>query len=145
MKLRNKKTGEIIETQEIYENVVGEIRIRKKAEEIDSYEYTYNSLAELNKEWEDAEELKAPMHITGPVEKDDNTVLIEFCTHEEAEKATKRLRAWKRLKNHNLRVERGQRIFVNADNKLTSQKPLFVMDTYEEVEDDLDLLFGGEE
>lgn len=68
-----------------------------------------------------------------------------FETEEEAEKAVEKLKAWKRLKDHNLHIERGQRLFVNADNKLTSQKPLFVIDTYDEVEDDLDLLFGGEE
>lgn len=56
MRLKNKKTGEIIETQEIYENLGGKIRIRKKAEEIDSYEYIYNSLAELNAEWCDVED-----------------------------------------------------------------------------------------
>ena len=68
-----------------------------------------------------------------------------FEDKEEAEKAVEKLEAWKRLKDHNLRIERGQRVFVNADNKLTGQKPLFVVDTYEEVEEDLDLLFGGEE
>jgi len=78
-------------------------------------------------------------------EEDKKEIGNYFSSKEEAEKAVEKLKAWQRMKDHNLRIERGQRVFVNADNKLTSQKPLFVVDTYEEVEEDLDLLFGGEE
>lgn len=68
-----------------------------------------------------------------------------FESEEDAEQAVEKLVALRRLEGHNLRIEMGQRIFVNADNKLTSQKPLFVVDTYEEVEDDLDSLFDDDD
>ena len=54
MKLRNKKTGEIIETD-------AELRVEEPASPIfgcPSYDIiaSYNSLAELNEEWEDCKE-----------------------------------------------------------------------------------------
>lgn len=141
MKLKNKKTGKIIKLD--IHCIAGKV---------------YETLAEINEEWEDYEGPKEYWFIDYdggviPFNKREETATDRlmksignyFETKEEAEKAVEKLKAWKRLKGHNLRVERGQRIFVNADNKLTSQKTLFVVGTYEEVEDDLDLLFGGEE
>lgn len=52
MKLRNKKTGEIIETCKIIQNAFGEIIILTLSED-ERYPYEYYSLAGLNEEWED--------------------------------------------------------------------------------------------
>lgn len=166
MRLRNKKTGEIKDVESLghekslrdkygpqitlswnteYENL-GECK-------------TYNSLAELNEEWEDYQEPETFWYIssTGTPIKSEVSIYDPLEIHlmkqignyfeseEDADKAVEKLVALKRLENHNLRVEMGQRIFVNADNKLTSQKPLFVVDTYDEVEDDLDSLFCSED
>lgn len=52
MKLRNKKTGEIIITHKIIQNAFDEIVMLTLSED-DIYPYKYHSLAELNEEWED--------------------------------------------------------------------------------------------
>ena len=157
MKLRNKRTGEIIETQEIYENLGGKIRIRKKAEEIDSYEYIYNSLAELNKEWEDYEEPKEYWYIAyngsvGCFEYDDDWQYMDFNwqdklkqignyfeTKEEAELAVRKLKAWKRLKDKGFRFDGWNGTEVGTNISYISEV------YYEGCADDMDLLFGGEE
>lgn len=120
--------------------------------------YTYNSLAELNEEWEDYQESKKYWFITdcGEVEIDNNdgvdidkqrkSIGNYFETKEEAEKAVEKLKAWKRLKDKGLRfkgwtIDDGLRISIctNADED----------DIYDDdkrrIKPDLDLLFGGEE
>ena len=52
MKLRNKKTGEVIETCKIIQNAFGEI-IMLTLDEDERYPYEFHSLAELNEDWED--------------------------------------------------------------------------------------------
>lgn len=52
MKLRNKKTGEVIETYKIVENAFGDIVMLTLSED-ERYPYEYKSLAELSAEWED--------------------------------------------------------------------------------------------
>lgn len=154
MKLRNKETGEIGELCYVPTNY---LCVTWTKDDGVWTKQEYNSLAELNEDWEDYEEPKEhwaidqfgePINVTrlsrlqlAKLHRFGNDFPSEDATIEAIEK----LEAWQRLKDHNLRVERGQRIFVNAANKLTSQKPLFVMDTYEEVEDDLDLLFGDDD
>lgn len=54
MKLRNKKTGEVIETCKIIQNAFGEI-IMLTLDEDERYPYEYSSLTELTSEWEDYE------------------------------------------------------------------------------------------
>jgi hypothetical protein len=136
MKLRNKKTGEIVSLE-------GELLFDNKVMLLKQY----TSLAELNEYWEDYEEPKGSaldlmiLTLMNCIENEPDEDMVDL---EDCKQMLEKLKAWKRLKGHNLRVERGQRIFVNTDNKLTSQKPLFVVDTYEEVEDDLDLLFEEE-
>lgn len=57
MKLRNRKTGEIIEPCEIYGDVQDNICVRRPGENFGVYiDYKYNSLAELNADWEDVPE-----------------------------------------------------------------------------------------
>lgn len=152
MRLRNKKTGEIL-------GGLGSFIIQNP-NHINCEAITkYDSLAELNDDWEDVEEPESFWYIspTGTPIKSEVSIYDPLEIHlmkrignyfeseEDAEKAVEKLEAIKRLEDHNLRIEMGQRIFVNADNKLTSQKPLFVVDTYEEVEDDLDSLFDDDD
>jgi len=131
MKLRNKKTGEIKDILDVIHQAYSE-RNEK-------------SLMNLEKEWEDYEEPKKSTRITGPVAKDDNTVLIEFYTHEGAEKAVEKFKAWKRLKDKGFKfngwtIDDGLRISIctNIDED----------DIYDDdkrkIKSDLDLLFGGE-
>ena len=120
MKLRNKKTGEIIEHG---------IRV------IGSDSNIYNSLAELNEEWEDYEEPFSTSFYTivdGKIKhcifyreriaccpddawaylKDDGREHIKqlkevglyFETKEEVEKAVEKLKAWQRLKDKGFKI-----------------------------------------
>lgn len=102
MKLRNKKTGEIVEFEDITRvcKFIGNQNI-------------YNSLAELNEEWEDCEEPKeywcidwtgGVNHITvlddvDKYEENKKEIGNYFETREEAEKAVEKLKAWKRLRD----------------------------------------------
>lgn len=139
MKLRNKKTGEIIILiDHIFDN--------------------YNSLAELNEEWEDYEEPKEHYFITeyggvyslNEYEGLNNVANVDeykqignyFDTLEEAEKAVEKLKAVKRLKDKGFRFN-GWRctgsISFTFDNYYGDGQP-------KSASDDLDLLFsGGEE
>lgn len=108
MKLRNKKTGEIVEFEDI-------TRVYKFI----GNQNTYSSLAELNEEWEDAPEPKRYWFIENDgeinsIRVDDDLVesLIAskdignyFETKEEAEKAVEKLKAWKRLKDSGISFE----------------------------------------
>lgn len=100
MKLRNKKTGEIVKFETtIYADT-------------EDRTYEFNSIAELNEEWEDCEEPNIRWYIYGasPLEVDDENWNEEFInelkdtgnyfeTKEETEKAIEKLKAWKRLKD----------------------------------------------
>lgn len=132
MRLKNKKTGEIVslEGELLFDN---EVMLLKQ----------YSSLAELNAEWEDYEEPKGILYITPPINKYDNSVLIELNTHEEAEKAVKKLQAWKRLKDKGVRFNRWT---IPEEPKTPHIK--LVIEAEMDVPNspyDLDLLFGGEE
>jgi hypothetical protein len=151
MKLRNKKTGEIIETYSIYEDYRGKIVIKKK--DIENYPYEYDTLTKLNEEWQDYEEPKEFYYITvdGYVVKDNDTITKDFAddlesignyfeTEEEAEKAVEKLKAWKRLKDKGFEftgwgMASSDTVVIYANRKFESIQ----------AEKDLDLLFGGEE
>lgn len=103
MKLRNKKTGEIRDF------IINKDKIQT-ASAIDCWEY--NSLAELNEEWEDYEEPEYYWYYDtqfGRIEKNSNPLKSDmeqdkqignyFETREEAEKAVEKLKALKRLKD----------------------------------------------
>lgn len=106
MKLRNKKTGEIVERVDITIREVGVVF---------NNDETYNSLAELNDEWEDYEEQKEYWYIDydGGIlcgEKDNSSaerMMISMGNHfeslEEAEKAVEKLKAVKRLRDKGFR------------------------------------------
>lgn len=147
MKLRNKKTGEIATDKQIDYYAEKYLRIRGN---------TYNSLAELNEDWEDYKEPKKHHYYIEPrgqvielVFGDDVDELKEelseignyFETREEAEKAVKKLKAWKRLKDKGFRFKTWG--WENSsDNEYTIY---FTLDSKAKDTFDLDLLFGGEE
>lgn len=139
MKLRNKKTGETADYNEFEYDLLS----------------TYNSLSELNEEWEDYKELKVAYFIDSQgdicvfsdTEVDDWTKEKQignyFKTKEEAEKTVEKLKAWKRLKdigysfdgwNVKTAGSEGDHLIINMHIKDCTG-----------CEELLDLLFGGEE
>lgn len=148
MKLRNKKTGEI--GYFCFANWNDPVLIIMDKDGVQLAKY--NSLAELNEDWEDYEEPKEYWYIDWNGEAgrsdihDERTEQMKlignyFGTREEAEKAVEKLKAWKRLRDKEFE-------FVGCfkDNTINFEfvgHPL-PYDEAEEAEQDLDLLFGGE-
>ena len=154
MKLRNKKTGEIVDFASVYReydgaNDIGLVEIgHERGATIPIY--SYRSLAELNEEWEDYKEPKEYWYIYAdkPQRADCGDILEEdfkaignyFSTKEEAQKAVEKLKAWKRLKDKGIRFEGYDRnyghwhINFTFDNYCTGEP--------HSASDDLDLLFG---
>ena len=143
MRLRNKQTGQVLEvgTVDMFADTC----------------YSYNSLAELNSEWEDVpeepkrywiidtmndcvEDFDVPLNC--PFNKEIGNY---FETKAEAERAVEKLKAWKRLKDKKFRFHE----WYQPDGC----EPFIVIETnidYDDVgnkdlQQDLDLLFGGEE
>lgn len=149
MKLKNKRTGEIGDIAQtsnnaiiVYYPIVDGVAINPQHRAI------YESLAELNMEWEDVpEEPKAWWYIDihGPHKVTNNDEYYQqvkaaskeignyFKTREEAEKAVERLRAWKRLKDKG---------FVNEQ---VFSMNLNWCDPDDDDWEAFHLLFGGEE
>lgn len=160
MKLRNKKTGEIVFATMKASYGGGELQIRYYP--LDNAEDTqfkeYRSISELNEEWEDvSEEPKEHWYIdsdgevypTGGLNRFDLDRMANignlFETKEEAEKAVEKLKAWKRLKDKGFK-------FTSWGNGILLQKTIagqfryeFPRDKMDDIEKDLDLLFGGED
>ena len=172
MKLLNKKTGEIKEV------IVGGYPVSGKTKmwecsEMDMNEETgyktlgtYCTLAELNAEWEDApEEEKEYWYIEpdGSILQNHKPTYINhlldglksignyFETKEEAEKAVKKLKAWKRLKDKGFRFVGVRGLGKVIDFDIPEPYNHIGFDEYEvskdekEFYDDLHLLFGGKE
>lgn len=159
MKLRNKKTGE--KGDFLIESINNRIDLyRRECNSSTEGIWHYNSLAELEREWEDYEEPKEYWFIDefGMVQQeidyyyDENKSAVHdkrleignhFDTPEEAEKAVEKLKAWKRLKDKGFRIDKW------IDTPAGPYRPIwfyFEKDTaLEDVKADLDLLFGGEE
>lgn len=147
MKLRNKKTGEIGELKPFIIDDKIAVWIENK-----SYpEYRYNSLAELNEDWEDYEEPKnywtvecgVATEYTEGDEKYDRAfeaVGLKFDTKEECERAIEKLKAWKRLKDKGFRFEGWE-----MDGTIWFETKQDEQEWSPKYRDDLDLLFGGEE
>ena len=139
MKLRNKKTGEIREIRDV---LGGGLYVN------------YDSLAELNEEWEDYEEPKETWYIDCDGEVYEPTRLNQFDldrmsnignlfeNKEEAEKAVEKLKAWKRLKDKGFK-------FDGWSAGLGKNKIYTIFFSHNDGEydlnKDLDLLFGDEE
>lgn len=130
MKLRNKKTGEIVEP-------------RKIGFEIYSFnEWECNSLAELNAEWEDYEEPKE-------YGLDNIIALVEVYSDNDSERYPKeiveKLKAWKRLKDKDFQFHGYSAL---GCGEITFSLDFEDMDDEGEIgelQHDLELLFGGEE
>ena len=138
MKLRNKKTGEIIEVCKVCPEPFG------------ARDFDCNSLAELNERWEDYEEPKEHWYIDWDgklmVSSDEEgwkaaiSIGNYFETKEEAEKAVEKLKAWKRLKDKGFSFIEGR--LDNNDDFIIKAKLGYVglIDRQ-----DIHLLFGGED
>ena len=160
MSLRNKKTGEI---GWLYCDQTGVSKEMVVFSEENNFlagpHWEYDSLAELNEEWEDMpEEPKGYWYIdcAAPYPVDfckfnedteyDKEIGNYFETREEAEKAVEKLKAWKRLKDggitfKNWTINQTGTIDCFAtwgDNIPPSRKD-------PTLQDDLDLLFSGDE
>lgn len=105
--------------------------------------FVYNSLAQLQEAgWEDYEEQCFYITSTGEVRegdldadwRDERRIGNYFETEEEAEKAVEKLKAWKRLKQGGFHW-----------NSWTLGGAHFGVDLYDGYNNDLDLVFGGEE
>lgn len=145
MKLVNKKTGEI--GYFCFANWNDPVLIIMDKDGIQLAKY--NSLSELNAEWEDYEEPKEYWYIYGnQVLKNDCDGVLEdrfkeignyFETKEEAEKAVEKLKAVKRLK------DKGFKLSAVVDDTFFCLD-IFMRDkAYEAIKDDLKIVFGDEE
>lgn len=151
MRLRNKKTGEIIEL------LAKPSFVKRNDDYLQSEVNTFNSLAELNEEWEDYEEPKKHYFTI-----DGDGVLVcrtagdflneglckqignYFETREEAEQAVEKLKAWKRLKDSGISFEAK----VIDGRWYLGPKVEPKQRTFDEVNDlfkDVMFVFGGEE
>lgn len=158
MKLRNKKTGEIVDLVEGYLTDHAGEKIVLSPESIGDKEYMYNSLAELNEEWEDYEEPEEYWYITdiGCVGLETDGKQVEtrkacgnyFRTKEEAEKAVEKLKAWKRLRDKGFIFEGwagGCKKIDYTIKPIDEEGDCLPHFLDNETCKDLDLLFGGEE
>lgn len=138
MKLRNKKTGLIVDFKKGNLVVDGNMSVR------------YNSLADLNADWEDYKEPKTFWYMTawGDVKEysQDQFAINQkqaignyFETKEEAEKAVEKLKAWKRLKDKGFKFK----CWYGGSKDIWFSIPQEIID--KPTAKDLDLLFGGEE
>lgn len=170
MKLRNKKTGEIIEAK-FYESSNGVcIYYEERGGQIGTRD-SYSSLAEFNKQWEDApEEPKMYWYmsnngalIRSQVDEDTSWDINRkqignyFESEEEAEKAKEKIKAFKRLKDKGFEFD-GWRTWEDVTGLACFDKGVahsyyagFTFRSEDRLEkdkqtrDDLDLLFGDEE
>ena len=149
MRLRNKKTGEIDDF--IFEVITDRIDLyRRVGHSATKNIWHYNSLAELNEEWEDCKEPKEYWYIDvdGDVlcEPDDRSEFDNKCreignyfeTKEEAERAVEKLKALKRLKDKGFKFGRWQ--FLDDRSGIWVRGNLVPG-----IVDELDIIFGGEE
>lgn len=156
MKLRNKKTGEI---GNLAPRGCEDERLWVWIDNKSKPEYRYNSLAELNEEWEDYDEPKEYWYIAdnGEIEKDTDDwddyeermkeIGNYFETKEEAEKAVGKLKAWKRLKDGGFRFSHIRSIDgVSIKHKDLDQYTIIAYaDENGCDQEDLDTCIGGEE
>ena len=146
MKLRNKKSGAIYSIEDI--------DLGNNADGIWLGMTKYNSLAEINEEWEDYEEPKEYWYIepNGVIARIDEwdcctdsdieimkTLGNYFETKEEAEKAVEKLKAWKRLKDKGFKFN----CWYGGSKDMSFSIPQEIIDRA--TAKDLDLLFRGEE
>lgn len=152
MKLKNKKTGEVVERIDLV--------IREEGVVFNTDEQ-YNSLAELNDEWEDYEEKDGfwfiavdgtVLHhniindgVIGETEKDSKEIGNYFETKEEAEQTVEKLKAWKRLKDLGFRFKGNDVIDDNLVIKYDFSNKDADLEICLRALQDVILLFGDEE
>lgn len=159
MKLRNKKTGEIVDVESLghADSLKGKFGYQvtlswKIDEHLDTCK-TYNSLAELNEEWEDAPEepkeywyidyngtVKCFQYLDYDWQEEMQSIGNYFSSKEEAEKALEKLKAFKRLKDNGMIKYSFHKEKTGIDLDFYTLTILAPRD-----KDSLDLLFGGEE
>ncbi len=132
MKLKNKKTGEIVD-----------FKIHKYAELSDDGNPVYEPFKGNIEEWEDYHEepkedyIRVIESFIHYVEEADES----FYCDESVKKFVEKLKAWKRLKDKGFR-------FTGYDTNYGHHRASFIFEKEAwttETEPDLDLLFGGEE
>ena len=146
MKLRNKKTGEIIEL------LAKPSFVKRNDDFLQSEVNTFNSLAELNAEWEDYDEPKEywfidirypkvepkkDINLSNSMRKRLKEIGNYFETKEEAEIALRKLKAWKRLK------DKGFKLDAVVGDTFFCLDILISGKSYEAIKDDLNIVFGG--
>lgn len=159
MKLKSKKTGEIVEV-EIKTKPDGYLKGRK-------IETSYGealSLSKLNEDFEDYKEPKdfwfidpcvgVRLDSTDPELQDEKydmkfleEIGLKFDTEQEARRAVEKLKAWKRLRDKGFKFkgfEERDRGYIGDLEIYTHIEPDYTTE-YPELDNDLDLLFGGEE
>jgi hypothetical protein len=144
MKLRNKKTGETVEFRYLQSDYIAPLVLTTY--ENDKPEmYKYNSLAELNEDWEDYEEPKEDGldHII---------TLVEAYSSHDSERYPKeiveKLKAWKLLKDEcDIKFDgiiRDDKAMLKGV-KLSYDRHVGTFARMQECMNALHLLFGGEE
>ena len=150
MKLKNKKTGEIIEPFGI--TCINDRTFVQFSDGKGIFKFEAQSLAELNADWEDYEEPKKyyfidPCGEVHSIREDDEdpedteaskSIGNYFETKEEAEKAVEKLKAWKRLKDKGFKTFSST---ICGDNFVINFKLTNHID-YSQSIDDFDCIFG---
>lgn len=152
MKLRNKKTGKIIDSKELLTDEFLTTLFSK------DFDYFISKLDKIQKKWEDYEEPKHKYYFLrdgGNVDYYWYQKLSEiterreqignyFETREEAEQAVEKLKAWKRLKDKGFRFKGWQTNdnLIHFEIKNIEITPYFIP---MEIAKDMGVLFGGEE
>lgn len=140
MKLRNKKTGKIIDSDELLtDKFILDLFSR-------DFDYFCSKLAKIQEEWEDYEEQKGIQSIYyvnrfGAAKLDG--VIVGFDSEEEAKKAVEKLKAWKRLKDNGFMIAGWD--YEGFGMKVDAGRISFEINKDCDEDKDLDLLFGGEE
>ncbi len=140
MKLRNKKTGEIIDIKDVFtesDNFPNHYIIRNEWEDYEEPNYHYCL---------DGEGKIIECHLPDEDYENEKQIGNYFENKEEAEKAVEKLKAWKRLKDKGFRFKGWNTAFCEIDFDVPdSFYPIDGNMITNETEKDLDLLFGGEE
>lgn len=158
MLIKNKKTGEIGEVGYLATSD-GTIMVNNINDQDELYEY--NSLAELNEEWEDVpQEPKKHYEILAMgavMEREDAEDEIfrnqgqreignYFSSREEAELAVRKLKAWKRLKDKGFKFQGWEDLeAIELPIKHYNNIIGFRLEDNHDVIVDLNTIFGGEE
>ncbi|MBO7735172.1 MAG: hypothetical protein J6S67_21590 [Methanobrevibacter sp.] len=148
MKLRNKKTGEVV--------CLHNFELFRDPNNIVIGDYEYSSLAKLNEDWKDYEDVKDYWYIDyegticNSIKDPVSPVFMikeignYFETEEEAKEAVEKLKAWKRLRDKGVRLE----IRIIGNKKFlepTVEEDNVTFDEAMNLTKDIEFIFGGEE